>query len=140
MIKQAAFGTPRQVNFFKNLKVIQIKYSLVHSTTKEILLSQDPKITHVEFGVINILIKCDKFQVNSYRINTNILFYYSSIYKIIIMKLEFSRIFILLITITCLKATCINQLSIKNLPEYNNSYCCKYIMSLFSTSYCVEYQ
>jgi hypothetical protein len=42
----------KQANISKPLKDMKIKFSLASSITKEILLSQVQRITHVEFGEI----------------------------------------------------------------------------------------
>lgn len=50
------YGMWKQESIFKHLKVMKIKFSLVSSIMKEILLSRDQRIIHVEFGEIVLII------------------------------------------------------------------------------------
>jgi hypothetical protein len=52
LIIQHVYGMWKQANISKPLKDMKIKFSLASSITKEILLSQGQRITHVEFGEI----------------------------------------------------------------------------------------
>lgn len=109
---------------------------------KVTLSSQDPRITHAVFGEIKIHTKCEILLILMILSN-----HISTIYCFTIfmlnhnkMKIEFYRIFIVVLCAYLVNMQCITSTNLKDQPGYDTSYCCNIFTYIFSTCHSLEHQ